>query len=183
MSFFIDDCEQRFIAVYHEYISEIYQYVYLRTGFNQVTAEDITQEIFIAVYKGFSKFKGFCSMRTWIFKIAKNKVCDYYREQYSPKFEIIETDDYMADILEDPTQDLEEILYKSFVRERVHTCLNQLSEQYRIVLILKYIDDRSVKEIASFVGKSPKAIESVLQRAKAAFVKKYNELDREEESL
>lgn len=35
MSFFIDDCEQRFIAVYHEYISEIYQYVYLRTGFNQ----------------------------------------------------------------------------------------------------------------------------------------------------
>ena len=48
MSFFIDDCEQRFITVYHEYISEIYQYVYLRTGFNQVTAEDITQEIFIA---------------------------------------------------------------------------------------------------------------------------------------
>ena len=73
MSFFIDDCEQRFIAVYHEYISEIYQYVYLRTGFNQVTAEDITQEIFIAVYKGFSKFKGFCSMRTWIFKIAKKR--------------------------------------------------------------------------------------------------------------
>ena len=99
MKFFIDDCEQRFIAVYHEYISEIYQYVYLRTGFNQVTAEDITQEIFVAVYKGFSKFKGFCSMRTWIFKIAKNKVCDYYREQYSPKFEIIETDDYMADIM------------------------------------------------------------------------------------
>lgn len=55
MKFFIDDCEQRFIAVYHEYISEIYQYVYLRTGFNQVTTEDITQEIFIAVYKGYRR--------------------------------------------------------------------------------------------------------------------------------
>ena len=55
----------------------------------------------------------------------------------------------------------------------VRNCLKQLSDQYRIVLVLKYMDGESVKTIARIMNKSPKAIESVLQRAKAAFAKQY----------
>ena len=52
-----------------------------------------------------------------------------------------------------------------------------MPEQYKIVLVLKYIDGKTVKEIAVIVGKSPKAIESILQRAKNAFVKSYSKYD------
>lgn len=86
---------------------------------------------------------------------------------------MVEIDDYMAEYLEDPSQDIQELLIKSFEREKVRACLNGLPEQYRIVLVLKYIDEKTVKEIASIVEKSPKAIESILQRAKNAFIKSY----------
>ena len=67
---------------------------------------------------------------------------------------------------------------KSFEREKVRDCLNGLPEQYKIALILKYIDEKTVKEIAAIVGKSPKAIESILQRAKNAFIKSYMKYDK-----
>lgn len=173
MSIFKEEREQKFISVYHSYVSEIYQYVYLRTGMNKALAEDITQDIFVDVYRGMSGFKGLSSERTWVFKIARNKLNDFYRKQYSPKFEVVEIDDYMTEYLEDPSQDIQELLIKSFEREKVRACLHGLPEQYRIVLILKYIDEKTVKEIASIVEKSPKAIESILQRAKNAFIKSY----------
>lgn len=173
MSVFKEEREQKFISVYHSYVNEIYQYVYLRTGMKKALAEDITQDIFMDVYRGMSGFKGLSSERTWIFKIARNKLNDFYRKQYSPKFEMVEIDDYMAEYLEDPSQDMQELLIKSFEREKVRACLNGLPEQYRIVLVLKYIDEKTVKEIASIVEKSPKAIESILQRAKNAFIKSY----------
>ena len=177
MSIFKDEREQKFISVYHSYVNEIYQYVYLRTGMSKALAEDITQEIFMDVYRGLSGFKGLSSERTWIFKIARNKLNDFYRKQYSPKFEMVEIDDYMVEHLDDPSQDIQELMIKSFEREKVRACLNSLPEQYKIVLVLKYIDGKTVKEIAVEYGKSPKAIESILQRAKNAFVKSYSKYD------
>ena len=47
--------EQRFAALYAVYIDEIYRYVYLRTGLHQATAEDLTQEIFLDVFKGLER--------------------------------------------------------------------------------------------------------------------------------
>lgn len=180
MSIFKDEREQKFIVIYRSYIDEIYQYIYLRTGLNQALAEDITQEVFVDVYRGLSGFKELCSERTWVFKIAKNKLNDFYRKQYTPKFEFTELDDDLAEQLDDTSQDVQELMIQCFEREKVRACLNDLLEQYKIVLVLKYIDDKSIKEIALIVGKSPKAVESILQRAKNAFIKNYTQCDEKE---
>ena len=153
MSIFKNEQENKFIQTYRLYVDEIYQYVYLRTGMNKALAEDITQEIFVDVFKGMSSFKGLSSERTWIYKITKNRLNDFYRKQYRSKFEM----------------------------EKVQHCLDDLLEQYKIVLVLKYIDEKSVKDIASILGKSPKAIESILQRAKNAFVKSYTQYEEKED--
>ena len=50
---------QNFISVYNNHIDEIYQYVLLRTGFDVPLAEDITQDIFLDVFKGLRSFKGY----------------------------------------------------------------------------------------------------------------------------
>lgn len=180
MSNFKDEREQKFIAVYRSYVDEIYQYVYLRLGLNQALAEDLTQEIFLDVYRGLSGFKGLCSERTWIFRITKNKLNDFYRKKYNAKFELVDIEDYAAENLVDSTGDAQELMIENFEREKVRACLNELSEQYRIVLVLKYMDGQSVKDIAFRVGKSPKAIESVLQRAKKAFIKGYTKYEERE---
>lgn len=180
MSAFKDEREQKFISLYRSYVDEIYQYVYLRTGLSKVIAEDITQEIFMNVYKSYSGFKGLCSERTWIFKITKNKLNDFYRKQYHPKFEIVEIDDYMAEYLDDPSQNVQEIMITSFEQKKVRACLEGLPNQYKIVLVLKYVEEKSLKDIASLIGKSPKAIESILQRAKNSFIKSYVNYDKKE---
>ena len=79
MSIFKNEQENKFIQTYRLYVDEIYQYVYLRTGMNKALAEDITQEIFVDVFKGMSSFKGLSSERTWIYKITKNRLNDFYQ--------------------------------------------------------------------------------------------------------
>lgn len=44
--------EQKFISIYKAYVDEIYQYIFLRTGYDVSLAEDLTQDIFLEVYKG-----------------------------------------------------------------------------------------------------------------------------------
>ncbi len=181
MSKLKDEQEQKFISVYRLYVDEIYQYVYLRSGLKKALAEDLTQEIFLDVYKSFSSFRGLCSERTWIYRISRNKLNDFYRKEYRPKFELVDMDDQMADQLADPSQDIQIMMAKSFEQEKVRTCLMNLSEQYRIVLVLKYVDEKSVKDIALIVGKSPKAIESILQRAKNVFIRSYGNCTEKED--
>lgn len=174
-----EEREQKFIAVYRSYVDEIYQYIYLRIGLSKALAEDLTQEIFVDVFKGLAGFKGLCSERTWVYKIAKNKLNDFYRKQYAQKFELTELEGE-AELLDDTSQNVEERTIESYECKKVRSCLDGLPEQYKIILVLKYIDDKSVKEIALIVGKSSKAVESVLHRAKTAFRRSYTQCDEKE---
>lgn len=165
--------DKKFISVYQAHVDEVYQFVYLRTGANKSIAEDLTQEIFLEVYKGLSRFKGLSSERTWVFHITRNRLNDYYRKQYRSMFESVCIDDVLDDQLADTGQDTQENQIKSFEQETVRASLSALPKQYEIVLTLKYMDERNTKEIALLLGKSPKAIESLLRRAKDAFIKSY----------
>lgn len=173
--------EQKFIAVYETHVDEIYQFIYLRTGLRKDIAEDLTQEIFLEVYRGLADFRGLCSQRTWIFKIARNKLNDFYRKQYQQKPEFINIDTSEAEELYDPEQDILVDMIEAFERDKVHRALELLPQQYQLALVLKYIDEISVKEIAGMIGKSPKATESILQRAKHSLIKSYRKLEGEGE--
>jgi len=62
----------------------------------------------------------------------------------------------------------------------VYDCLNRIPGHYRIALILKYVDGKSEKQIAELTDKSAKAIESMLQRAKNAFIREYRSVQKKE---
>lgn len=112
MGIFGDEREKKFVSVYHSYVNEVYQYVYMRTGMSKTLAQDITQDIFMDVFRGLSGFKGLCSERTWIFKIARNKLNDLYRKQYSAQFDTIEIDEE-----EIPTEQQKEIMLNRILME------------------------------------------------------------------
>lgn len=172
--------DQHFSELYTTHIDEIYQYVFLRTGLNKVTTEDLTQEIFIDVFKGLDHFKGLSSERTWIYKIAKNKVFNYYRTHYKRSMESCHLSDEMINQLVDPHQDVETKISETCQGQQVLACLRQLPDHYIMTLLLKYVDGKSIKEIATITDKSNKAVESVLQRAKAAFQKQYQKIEEGE---
>lgn len=167
------DKKQRFQKLYSAYIDEIYRYVFLRTGLQKATAEDITQEVFMDVFKGLDRFIGLCSERTWIYKITKNKVSDYYRTYYKRIMESEGITDELINKAADPDQDIGRYIEDKYNSQFIMECLGCLPEHYKITLLLKYIDGKSVREIAVIADKSEKAIESILQRAKTAFIRQY----------
>ncbi len=171
--------EERFILLYKTYIDEVYQFIFMRTGFRSAVAEDISQDIFLDVFRGLNQFRGLCSERTWVFRIARNKLNDYYRKQYGQKFDTCDIDH--ADQISDPLQNLDLKIVKSIENQEIRQCLNKLETHYRMILLMKYVDKRSVKEIAKTIDKTPKAIESMLQRAKGAFMKEYKAMKEKEE--
>ena len=171
--------EQRFIEIYKLYIDEVYQFIYSRSGFDSSLAEDITQDIFVDIFRGFDKFKGLCSERTWVYKIARNKLSDFYRKHCNQEYEICDIDE--AQQFPDSTQDIDLLIDKSFEIRFVRECLGKLPLQYRIILIMKYVDDKSVNQIAEITNKSNKAVESMLHRAKKTFIKEYKSFKAREE--
>lgn len=172
--------EEKFISLYQAFADDIYRYIFLRTGLDTALAEDMTQDIFLDVFKGLNGFRGLCSDRTWVFKIAKNKLFDYYRKQYGNKLEYVDINDPLTEDLYDPEQDAETYMESALESEVVCDCLNRIPRHYRITLMLKYVDGKSVKQIAEIVDKSPKAIESMLQRSKNAFIKEYQSSHKKE---
>ncbi len=82
---------------------------------------------------------------------------------------------------EDTSQDIEQILEQACKKEELLAVLWKLPKHYEATLLVKYMDNRSIKEIAQLVGKSPKAIERLLTRAKTQFIKEYTLTARERE--
>lgn len=174
------DNEPRFTKLYKAMVDEIYGFVYMRTGLDPSVSEDITQEVFMDVYKGLNRFKGLCSERTWVFSIARNKVSDFYRVHYRKTLESVPLDDECLEKIDDSSQDIEDWMNKVCDSQFIRHCLNSLPEHYRITLLLKYVDGRSTKEIALISDKTAKAVENMIKRSKDAFIKQYRSLKEKE---
>ncbi len=164
---------ERFLTIYQTYVDEIYAYLLARSGLEPQTAEDLTQETFVAVYQGLNRFRGLCSERTWVYRIARNKLTDFYRGRYKKAMEGMSLDDERAFDISDERADTDRLLANLHESRRVAGSMRALPEHYRMTLVLKYVEGLSVREIACLAQKNEKSVENTLRRAKAAFAKRY----------
>jgi RNA polymerase sigma-70 factor (ECF subfamily) len=164
---------ERFLTIYQTYVEEIYAYLLARSGLEPQTAEDLTQETFVAVYQGLNRFRGLCSERTWVYRIARNKLTDFYRGRYKKAMESMSLDDERAIQISDDQADMDRLLSNLHESRRVAESMRALPQHYRMTLVLKYVEELSVREIARLAQKNEKSVENTLRRAKAAFAKRY----------
>ena len=130
--------------------------------------EDLMQEILLAAWQNLGTFRGDASLRSWILGIARHKVEDYYRKRIR-QVELSEGDDDVSEPV--VLTNFEAELESAERQERVHTILALMPEAYAIALLWRYRDDKSVREIAELSGKTEKAIERLLARARQNFKK------------
>jgi RNA polymerase sigma-70 factor (ECF subfamily) len=146
-----------------------YGFVFARTG-DTGAAEEILQETYAAVWKSLGGFRKNSSGVTWVLAIARRKVADYYRKAIRrERNEAPCMDPEETDAGPDPGG----AAVGAETRERVSAALRGLNPAYRYALVMKYLDGRSTREIASALGRTPKAVDGILQRAKADFAKRY----------
>ena len=121
--------------------------------------EDLMQEILLAAWQSLANFRGDATLRSWVLGVARHKVEDYYRKRIR-ETETGDNEDSASEAAVMPLFD--EQLDAAMQHNRVQQTIALLPEPYALVLLWRYRDERSVREMAELTGKSEKAIERLL---------------------
>jgi RNA polymerase sigma-70 factor (ECF subfamily) len=137
--------------------------------------EDILQEILLAAWQALPTYRGDSSLQGWILGIARHKIDDYYRRRIREE-DISEEEDSALEPAFAPMP--EEQLDSVAQQEKVHKILSNMSETYALALLARYRDEKSVREMAKLSGKTEKAMERLLARAREHFRRRWNDVER-----
>lgn len=143
-------------------------------GFSKHTAEakDLTQDVFLKLFVKLSSFKGKSKFSTWLYAFTYNHCVNYVNRSTAKK---IEKKSVEADQLEDTYYDDEDDHSINQLKvERLKEALEIISPEEKMILLLKYQDYMSIKELSSVLDIGESAVKMRLKRAKAKLINVYN---------
>lgn len=162
--------KEAFSEIYDFYIIRIFRFIYLKTS-SKETAEDLASEVFLRYWKRIKKGMEDESLnetiaddkvKPFLYKIARNLIIDFYRKK---EILTVEIDSDIKDKIQDQKQDiLADISKKEEIRELINS-LEQIKDEYREVVILRYVEDLPTIEIAEITGKTNGSVRVLLHRA------------------
>lgn len=152
---------EAFSPLYDAYIDKIYRFVYLKVATAQ-DAEDISAETFLKVWQYVRDGKSVKHFQALLYTTARNLVIDFYRKRGTGTVESIdETEVVIADRVD---LTLEEKMSLKSDLNRVEKYLRQIKDAYREVIIMHFLNELSVKEIATILESTPGAVRVLLHR-------------------
>ena len=167
--------QQAFDDFFHRFFDRLYRFALARVGQDAHTAEDVVQQTLCRAMQKIRTYKGEAALFTWLCQICRNTIADTFRAKDHPKGISVpfEESDEIRVALESlsalSADDPQQSLLGEQIYRLVHVVLDHLPTRYGSVLELKYIQGLSVKEIAVTMQVRPKAVESLLARARIAF--------------
>ena len=163
--------QKYFDVLYTRYSSKIFGKC-LSILKDEEKAEDATQEIFVKILLNLSKFSGKSKFSTWIYSITYNFCIDSIRKGKKDKSVLVEDMTNEHDVAEDGVED--RFLLEMNVR-RLKIILEKIPVTDKAILLMKYQDDMSIKEISGILDKSESAIKMKIKRAKQKFKRIHKE--------
>ena len=146
----------------------VHAYVRHRFAPRADLVDDLVQDEFLAALKGLPSFAGRSSLNTWLIGIARHKVEDFYRAQLRRVETHSDLDDDSG-LMPLKMPELDEEMDDAKRRAKTRRVLSRLPGPYGYALIWRYWENRSVKAIATETGRTEKAGERLLARARAQF--------------
>lgn len=171
-----DGDSRAFSNVVESFRVSVYNLCYRMLNNNSGDAEDAVQEIFVKVWRNIGKYDEQRTFSTWVLSIATNHCIDQIRKRRLPTVEIDET---MEEVIPDRIPSPKRVVAEREQAEEVQILLGGLSEVDRAIIILRYWDDLSDREIGSAVGLSEAAVKSRLFRARKQLVEIYRQAQAE----
>jgi RNA polymerase sigma-70 factor (ECF subfamily) len=148
--------------IYDSYFERIYRFVYARVG-NHPDTEDITGQVFLKMLDGLPAYRlRGVPFSTWLYRVARNLLIDRHRRARPPTAEL---HPQVAD--PEPRTDPAVVLQTSEDRRRLFRALQQLTDDQRQVIVLRFIDNLDVRRVARIMKRRPGAIHSTQHRALA----------------
>jgi RNA polymerase sigma-70 factor (ECF subfamily) len=159
-----------FGSLYDHYLPKIYRFIYVKTS-RREEAEDLTHQVFLHAWQHIATYRdlGF-PFSSWLYRIARNAVVDHYRTTRTT-FAIEEVDPETFAVEEDITRTVE----RNLQFEEVLAAVRTLKPEYQDVLLMRFVEDLSPREVAAALGKSEGATKLLQHRALAQLRKQLAE--------
>jgi RNA polymerase sigma factor (sigma-70 family) len=154
-------------ALYQQYLPSVWRFAFAQLSGNTAGAEDVVSETFLAAVRqiaGLAPEGG--SVGGWLIGIARHKVQDLRRRAARMRTTL---DENLGAAPLSSEDDPPAALEAAEMRQCVGAIMDGLADEERTVLEWKYIEDLSVREIARRLGRTEKAVEASLYRARQAF--------------
>src|SRR5690242_6432431 len=148
----------------------IYGFVRRRLMPRAELVEDLMQEILLAAWQALPSYRQESSLRSWVLGVARHKLDDYYRRRIL-ETDLPEEDSGSEELTMTPA--FEDELDSATQQERIEKILADLPETYSLALLWRYRDEKSAREMAELTGKTEKAIERLLARARQSFRRRW----------
>ncbi len=172
---------ERFEDIYEQYKDMVYN-VSLSYLQNAQDAEEVTQDVFVKVYQKLSSFSKRSSLKTWIYRITTNACLDFIKAKNRKKRFA-----FISSLFNEDNRARRELLHfdhpgvqleQKEAMKRIFDQINLLPENQKTAIILCRLEKLSHKEAAEIMNVSPKAVESLLQRARKKLLLNINKKNR-----
>ena len=156
----MENLKKKYSKIYDQYIAKIYRFIFIKVN-SQEIAEDLASETFLRGWERLKELDGkIDNLPAFLYQIARNLVVDHYREKNNTT--LVSAD---SSQIADPRNDLgEKVAFDSDLRIILAT-MTGLSDDYREVINLHYLDDLSIKETAQILNRPEGTVRVMLHRA------------------
>ena len=165
----MEDIKKEFGQIYDRSVDKIYRFVYIKVNSKEI-AEDLTAETFTRAWKAFElswrKGEPIPDPKSFCYRTARNLVIDHYRSK--EKDRSVSLDSVQ---LADTSRGIEEITMINSDMEMIMKGLSGLKGDYQDVIIWRYLDELSIREISELLDRSEDATRVMLHRAMTALKK------------
>jgi RNA polymerase sigma-70 factor (ECF subfamily) len=150
-----------FGLLYDHYQPQIYRFVVIKVG-RREDAEDLTHQVFLSAWKKIGEYEHLGHpFSSWLYKIARNLVIDHYRTN---KIEInLEEADDANDLGYVPSGEADVEL--SLAMDKVTEAIRRLSQSHQDIIVMRFVEDLSIKEISASLGESESVVKVRQHRA------------------
>ena len=161
--------EQAVVSLYKDFSPGITRYLKSKLPENEVS--EILNDVFFDAIDEMATLKKQTNLKAWLYKIAHNKIVDFYRKKKIKSF-LLSQVPYLELFAKEMNQP-EFIMEKNQIRDKIESAMHAISEKYQNILRMHYEEQIPIKKIALVLNLTPKATESLLFRARQHFIKAY----------
>lgn len=170
-----DKDREAFVRAYDLYLDNIYRFIYFKLNNNREEAEDLTSSVFLKAwdYIQNNNLDNSKSIKSLFYKIARNSVIDHYRQNKERANIVLEN---CADkLVIDEANNPHKIMELTADLEMLQKFMQELKDEYREIITLRYLNELSIAEIADILDKSKSNVRVLLFRAQNALRKLINQ--------
>lgn len=157
--------KEAFIEAYDLYLDDIYRFIFFKVS-SKEEAEDLASQVFLKTwdYIQNGQLKDYKTLKALLYKVARNLVIDHYRQQSRRQNVSIDGSETLTEQFVE-TKDMAKEIEVAADFEALEEKMKELKDEYREIIILRFINELSISEIASVLEKNKGNVRVLVYRA------------------